>query len=66
MLDLIHCGRSWAKMENVSTKGASDEEPFLSSMTDPKVKAQRNKRLGETIVLTASGVGLHQSEHPRV
>lgn len=51
-------------MANVSTKGASDDEPFLSSMTDPKAKAQRNKRLGKTVVLTACRVGLHQCDHP--
>lgn len=47
MFVLIYCGRSWAKMGNVSTKGAFDDESFLSSMTDPKAKAQRNKRLGK-------------------
>lgn len=54
----------WAKMENVSTKGVPGEELFLSSMTDPKTKAQRNKRFGETIAVTTSGVGLYQCDHP--
>lgn len=64
MLVLTYCGGSWVRMANVSTKGASDDEPFLSSRTDPKAKAQRNKRLGKTVVLTACGVGLHQCDHP--
>lgn len=48
----------WAEMKNDSTKGVPGEELFLSSKIDTKAKAQRNKRLGETIALTTSGVGL--------
>lgn len=51
-------------MENVSTEGAFDDELFLSSMNDPNTKAQRNKRLGEMIVLTACGVELHRVAIP--
>lgn len=51
-------------MENVNTEGVPAEELFLSSMTDPKTKAQGNKRLGETIAVTTSGVGLYHCDHP--